>query len=147
MTTDLKRNISDSLILLITSLNKKVFNPIELRKIIPYPASHIRVLMYLKHSGPVPISQVARDLDISKPNMTPIIDKLIIEDLVKRYNDPDDRRIIKIEVADKASELFEKHGAYIKDIISNKISFLSDEELSEFHALIQKMLSVVSKLN
>ena len=65
------------------------------------PPSHARIIFYLKFSGPVPISHAAKDLDISKPNMTPIIDKLIAEDLVRRYDDPNDRRIIKLEVTDR----------------------------------------------
>ena len=37
---------------------------------------------------------MAKDLSISKPNMTPIIDKLVKEGYVDRYYDDNDRRVI-----------------------------------------------------
>lgn len=147
MMTDSKKNIADALVLLISSLNRKIFNPHELMKNFPVPPSHARVIFYLKGHGPARISQVARDLGISKPNMTPIIDKLIMEGLVRRYDDPSDRRVVKVEITGRANELFEKREEYMREIIAGKVSLLSDEELSELDGLIAKMTAMIDKLN
>lgn len=144
---DYKKDISDSLIDLITSLNKKIFDPSEPAKRFSMPHSHVRVLFYLKKFGPVPISQVAKDLDILRSNMTPIIDKLIAEDFVRRHNDPSDRRVIKVEITNKADELFKRHVDYLKEAISSKISSLSNEDLSKLYELILEMASIISKLD
>lgn len=138
--------ISDSLINLLDSFNKKIFDPEEQRKQFSIPSSNIRVTFYLLINGPSSISQVAKDLGISKPNMTPIIDNLIMENLVNRYDDPNDRRIKIIEATTKANELIEKRHELMKDKISEKVSSLSDEDLIELNDVVQRMLTIINKL-
>ena len=84
MTTLNLNDISDNLYLLLFSLNKHIFNPNTLTKKFNIPYSHIKVLFYLVNNGPLPISKMAKELCISKPNMTPVIDKLVEEGLVTK---------------------------------------------------------------
>ena len=78
MDTSNLNDISDNLYLLLFSLNKHIFNPNALAKKFNIPHSHIKVLFYLVHNGPISISKMAKDLYVSKPNMTPVIDKKIV---------------------------------------------------------------------
>ncbi|MBX7293810.1 MarR family transcriptional regulator [Clostridium chauvoei] len=139
--------ISDSLFKMLFQLNKKVFNQDEIIKRIPMPPSHVKVIFHLIHTGPSSVSQIAQNLCISKPNMTPIIDKLISEDLVTRYEDPKDRRIIRIELTKKATILFEEHKQRIKDMLLKKISNLCEEDLLILESSINNLTNIVSKLD
>ncbi|ATD55541.1 MarR family winged helix-turn-helix transcriptional regulator [Clostridium chauvoei] len=145
-TIDLTK-ISDSLFKMLFQLNKKVFNQDEIIKRIPMPPSHVKVIFHLIHTGPSSVSQIAQNLCISKPNMTPIIDKLISEDLVTRYEDPKDRRIIRIELTKKATILFEEHKQRIKDMLLKKISNLCEEDLLILESSINNLTNIVSKLD
>ena len=94
--------ISEDFFVLMMLLHKKVVKLEDFMKSMAMPPSHVKVVFYLAHNGPSSVSSIARDLCISKPNMTPIIDKLLECGYVTRYEDPKDRRVIRIEVTEKA---------------------------------------------
>ena len=105
--------ISDDLFSLIIQLNSKLFSSSKMVKCSPLPPSHVKVIFHLMNNGSSSISDIASSLCISKPNMTPIIDKLIKEDLVCRQEDCNDRRIIRIQLTQKAYEIAKnKEGFY-----------------------------------
>ena len=58
MTTLYLNEISDNLYLLLLSLNRHIFNPTVLTKKFNVPHSHIKVLFYLIHHGPISISKM-----------------------------------------------------------------------------------------
>lgn len=139
--------VSENLFSLIMQLNNKLFNSDKITKCSPLPPSHVKVIFYLMHNGSSSISDIASNLEISKPNMTPIIDKLIKEDLVCRKEDLQDRRIIRIELTKKAHEMVEYHQNKLKGILLDKISNLCDDDLSKMGDLIIKLTSIIEKLN
>ena len=145
MTTLYLNEISDNLYLLLLSLNRHIFNPTVLTKKFNVPHSHIKVLFYLIHNGPIPISKMAKELCISKPNMTPVIDKLVEEGLVLRDYDPTDRRVILIQTTPKALEFLKETQDYVKEIIKEKLSSLNDEDINTLSTSLESLLSVIKK--
>ena len=145
MTTLNLNDISDNLYLLLFSLNKHIFNPNALTKKFNIPHSHIKVLFYLVHNGPISISKMAKDLYVSKPNMTPVIDKLVEDGLVTRDYDPTDRRVILIRATPKALGVLKGGKEYIKEVIREKISPLSDEDISNLSSSLDTLLAVINK--
>ncbi|MEG0307308.1 MAG: MarR family transcriptional regulator [Clostridium sp.] len=139
--------ISDDLFTLIIQFHKKMIKPEEFIKSLPIPPSHVKVIFYLSHAGSSSVSQIAKDLSISKPNMTPIIDKLIEEGYVIRYEDPNDRRVLRVEVTYKAQELFELKKHLAKSLLQEKISTLSPEDLKSLGTVVKEFSSIVDKLN
>lgn len=144
-TTNLS-NISDKLYKLVLTLNKDLINPHDLMKGFPIPPSHVKVMFYLRHKESCSISEIAQVLQISKPNMTPIIDKLIQEGLVNRYNDSNDRRILRIELTEKAYDFFKCQEEKVKERLAKKISFLDLSDLEDLDLVIDKLFNLVQKL-
>ncbi|MBE6071500.1 MAG: MarR family transcriptional regulator [Clostridium butyricum] len=131
-------------------LKKFPMPPKELQQYIQeysMPPSHIKVIIYLARVNSAPISQIASTLNISKSNMTPIIDKLISYGLVKRYNDPKDRRILRVELTDLALKIFDTFKDYMRSTLLGKLSLLSNEDISEIQTCIEKLTIVFSKLS
>ena len=145
MTTLYLNEISDNLYLLLLSLNRHIFNPTVLTKKFNVPHSHIKVLFYLIHHGPISISKMTKELCISKPNMTPVIDKLVEEGLVTRDYDPTDRRVILIQTTPKALEFLKETQDYVKEIIKEKLSSLNDEDINTLSTSLESLLSVIKK--
>ena len=139
-------DISDNLLNLLFQIHNRLFNPSEMVKGVSIPPSHVKVIFYLSQKKSMSVSDVAKCLDISKPNMTPIIDKLISNGLVNRYTDPDDRRKINIELTEKAHNLLKNKKREIKDNLFNKISTLNDEDLYKLDASIREMYDILIKL-
>ncbi|KEJ01191.1 MarR family transcriptional regulator [Clostridium botulinum A2B7 92] len=139
--------ISQDLYDLLLNLQKKLFNPDELKKKFSLPPSHIKVIVYLKHNGNCSISKIAKDLLISKPNMTPIIDKLICENMVARYTDPKDRRVIRVELTEEGALFIKDQEKLIKTLLTEKISDLSSEDLQYLSNHIIKIKNIILKIN
>ena len=110
------------------------------------PSSHTKVVFYLAQSGSSSISQVAKTLNISKSNMTPIIDKLISYGLVTRYTDSNDRRVLRIELTEKAIKLFTSVRETACKSFAEKISTLTDEEISILNDSISNLITLLGKL-
>lgn len=139
-------NLSNNLFNLLINLNKKVFSHRDMIKTFPMPSSHARVIFYLAHSNSSSISNIAKDLGICKPNMTPIIDKLIEDDFVQRYSDDNDRRIIRIKLTEKAYKLLNKRKESFNIELQEKVSLLSDEDLKLLEIYTNGLSKIISKL-
>lgn len=111
------------------------------------PNSHVRVILYLARCNSSSISEIAKNLNISKPNMTPIIDKLIDEDLVTRYPDHNDRRILRVDLTPKATNLFNDIRNSAKQIISDKISNLNNDDLNRLETSLTNLIDISQKLS
>lgn len=110
------------------------------------PNSHIRVILYLTKFNSSSISEIAKNLNISKSNMTPIIDKLIDENLVNRYTDPNDRRVLRVDLTPKATDFFNDLRNCAKNIIFEKISKLDEDDLSKLETSLIDLISISKKL-
>lgn len=112
----------------------------------PMAPSHAKVILYLMTSNSSSISQIASNLGILKSNMTPIIDRLVEHNLVNKFPDPKDRRVLRVELTDKALELFAIVQSILKESIVKKLSNLSDEELTLLDEHTLKLSEIVKKL-
>ncbi|HEY5585967.1 MAG TPA: MarR family winged helix-turn-helix transcriptional regulator [Ruminiclostridium sp.] len=140
-------NISSDLLDLVLLLTSRIFNPTQMSKGVPIPHSHMKVIFHLVMSGTCPVSKIANDLIISKPNMTPIIDNLISEGYVNRYDDPNDRRVTMIEATEKAQLFLKEHRERLKNLLTEKISVLGHDDLETLKSLIIPMTNVISKID
>jgi DNA-binding MarR family transcriptional regulator len=58
------------------------------------PGAQKKILFYLDYRGPGRMSDLARQVSITMPAATAVVDKLVKSGLVSRENDPADRRVI-----------------------------------------------------
>ena len=77
-------NLPENLLDLLVLIHNKLLNPNEVVKGCIIPPSHMKVIFYLANKKSMSVSNVAKWLYISKPNMTPIIDKLSDQRYVNR---------------------------------------------------------------
>lgn len=138
-------DLSENLYILLLSLNRHILNPHTLTKKFNVPHSHIKVLFYLIHHGPTSISKMAKELCISKPNMTPVIDKLVEDGLVTRDYDPNDRRVILIQSTDKALDFLKEGKEYIKEDIREKLSTLDNNDINIISNSLDDLLAIINK--
>lgn len=139
-------NISRELFKLIMQIHRKTVRQDEFLKCTSMPPSHMKVIFYIQHFGPSTVSDVAKNLNISKPNMTPIIDNLVSSDLVKRYEDPNDRRKILLEVSEKGHKFLNKKKQEIVSSLSSRISTLkSEDDLKTLKESVEKLNEIIAK--
>lgn len=146
MDTNQLNKLSGDLYNLMLYLHNKIFHPNDTMKNLPIPPSHVKVILYLTRRGTSSISEIAKNLAISKPNMTPIIDKLISEGMLNRYNDPNDRRVLRVELTDKAYKFIKEQEDLIKSNLAQKISSLSEEDLNVLDKNVTSIIEIILKL-
>lgn len=139
-------NVSEQFFTLIMLIHKKILRPEEFMKAFPIPPSHAKVIFYLTQKGPSPVSAIGKELCISKSNMTPIIDKLLEDGYVNRYEDTNDRRIIRIELTEKACQVFKLKKEYAIDSLNERFSTLENEEIDSLDELLCEFNRIISKL-
>lgn len=64
------------------------------------PTGLIHVLFMLSDMGSMTISEISERLSIAKPNITPMVDRLIEGGYVERVRSKDDRRVVNIVIHD-----------------------------------------------
>ncbi len=144
---DTLEQITAVLLAMLPLLKKKLFRgdgTDENRGIIH---SQTHILILLQQQKAMPISEIGKQLLISPSNMTPLIDKLIDEDLVVRRPDKKDRRVINVAITRRGLEHLEALKKARMDSFKTKLSNLSDDDLSLLLSSLQNILKVVAKVD
>ena len=109
--------------------------------------SHFQIMAVLKKSGKLPISEVAKQLFISTPNMTKLLNKLIDEDMIERIPDEKDRRIINIKLTEKGNNYLEDSFEDIKLSLKNKFSTLPNDKLDKLNESLVTLKDVLNEIS
>ena len=107
---------------------------------------YYQILGILFDLGSLPISEIGRKLYISKPNMTPLIDKLVSDGWVKRSRSNKDRRIVNIEITEEGKKfLFEARKVVEKNIKEN-LSNLDENEIKTLNESLENIKKLTLKI-
>ncbi len=106
------------------------------------PGTLFVVGILVKHKK-LTMSEIACRLSVPKPHVTGMVDKLIAEDLVERLSDPDDRRIVYIQLTDKGHETYTTVRTLISEELHQKLQLLSDEQISVLSIASQQVKDIL----
>ena len=128
------------------SVRRKLFRTalVHIREDISPP--HFEIMRTLEETGTLHVTEIGERLQIPKPQMTHLIDKLVSLDMVERQPDTRDRRIINIALTSKSKTLLKKHKRRIKNAIKETLSSLTEKELGELSTSLRKLRDILSKL-
>ena len=127
-------------------MHSKFVNFHTISKTCEVPQSYIRVLFILKRFKEKTMSEMARFMSVSKPNLTPVIDRLILDGYVERKPGHKDRRKLLISLTDEGLKYLEQVESKIKDYTASKLEGLSIEDLEELNDSSKKITEILRKL-
>lgn len=107
---------------------------------------HIEIMHTLREEGTQHIAEIGERLQIPKPQMTHLLDRLEQLNIVHRQPDPADRRIINVALTEKGRRIGEEFDRVIRDGVGEKLARLSDAELKELSVSLHKLYTLFSKL-
>jgi DNA-binding MarR family transcriptional regulator len=107
---------------------------------------HFEIMKLLEEAGTLHIAEIGERLQIARPQMTHLIDRLVELGMVKRETYIEDRRMINIILTEKGMTILNEHDSDIKDAIMGTLSFLTDEELQDLSTSLKKLKGIFSKL-
>lgn len=102
--------------------------------------SSILVLQELRQKGAQKQTELASTLGYTPGAMTNIASKLINEAYAIRKYDAGDRRVIRLEITEKGVQLLEEAQQKGTEIRKEMFEVLSEEEVSQFLAIQEKLL-------
>ena len=86
----------------------------------------------------MPVLEIAGRMIQVVPAMTGLIDRLEKQDLVGRHRCPEDRRVIYIELTEKARKLLDQLDEPLLELHRNLMGHLTKAELKELNRLLEK---------
>lgn len=112
----------------------------------PVPPIHFFTLVCLYDHGAQTVTELSKHLQISKQQMSPIIEKLFRSGCVARQKDPGDRRNTRISVTDAGYQILESHHRRLLELLCEKLKQLTDEETAQFYTATKNFNRFFAKL-
>ena len=110
------------------------------------PLSHVQVLAMLQDSGTMSVSEISRRLGIAKPNITPLVDRLLEAGLVDRQRDQNDRRVVNIVILNAGSEKLAAIRKTIAGQVQQQVEKLSVSEFKELSDALESITRILSEI-
>jgi DNA-binding MarR family transcriptional regulator len=104
--------------------------------------SHFGALFHLHHSGSCGVTEVGEHLGVTSAAASQMLDRLVHLGLVSRAEDPDDRRVKRIELTEKGRQVIEGGIRARQEWVNDLAEALTQDEknrlISDLETLIQK---------
>ncbi len=131
---------------IMTSYNdiSKSINPKGLLKI-NLTAAQIKLLTCFSDREELNMSELSRNLGVSMPTMTAMVDRLVNSKMVKRERDTIDRRIVRAGLTDSGREMLRKLVRIRKKEMEKILMNLTEEEMKGFLTSMEMVAQLLSK--
>lgn len=131
---------------LMTVIDRRLIRPHEqkTRRIVSPLVIHVLTMLAEKKSATM--TELAREIQISKPQLTPIIDKLCESDEVRREHDERDRRIINIRITPAGMSKLQELQETLFDSIKSKLVGLDKNEILSLQHALNDLFRIVNKM-
>lgn len=105
------------------------------------PISHIQTLVLLKDYGKLSASELSRYLGIAKPNITPLVNRLIDEGYVCRERSKEDKRVVHVVLMPEGVQKLEDILHTIIDENQDWVgNFMSRKQLKDVESSLATIL-------
>ena len=113
---------------------------------LPIPLNQFGALMVIFTEESVSITDISHILNISKQQMTTVIDKLVCNGMVQKAPDPHDRRRSVITLTPAGQKILDDQNERVRQLFNQHIQQLNEDETAQlsdsiltFNQLLEKM--------
>lgn len=132
---------------LMQLMTRKLLRPIEqLTKNFTSPLQ-LHTMLILSEKKFSTMTEISRDINISKQQMTPIIDRLIDTGFVHREHDNIDRRSVNINLTSAGVDFLDNFGKNITSVMKRKIECLDNDDLHSLHHALDDLSRIIHKIS
>lgn len=96
-----------------------------------------------EHKKPLLASELAEALNVSRPNITNLINVLIEKELVRQVEDKDDKRRKRLVLSEKGIEILESLQPHREQLNSDLFGTLTSEQKATFLTLVEQSIGVL----
>jgi DNA-binding MarR family transcriptional regulator len=107
---------------------------------------HFEIMKMLEEGGTLHITQIGEKLQIPRPRMTQLIDKLVDTDMVERERNDIDRRTVNIMLSTKGKKFLKQHSKMIRKSMKTILSCLNANDLEDLSVSLRKLKYIFARL-
>ena len=111
------------------------------RNIDAFNGAQGRILYVLWQQNGVPIREISHKTGLSAATLTGMLDRMEAANLVRRVDDPNDRRKQLIELTEEARNLQREYDAISAEMDSLYFKGFSEKEADKLQSLLERVLS------
>lgn len=123
-----RKEMMEYLLKLLPLINKRFLREDELFKSDNLFPSHIQILLVLSEQKQMTMSEISRSINVINSNLTPLVDKLIKLNYLKRQPSKKDRRVVYISLTTSGKHYVEEHKKYVKTLLDEKFTNLTEDQ-------------------
>lgn len=103
------------------------------------------VLEQLSLRKEIPMSELAKQMNVTCPAATGLIDRLIAQGLVARQGDPEDRRVIRISLTPKGRRALNNIWDQKRRMIQEVFGQIPAADRAQYLATLEKVVEILSR--
>ncbi len=126
-------------------LKKRLFRPDFEQGANQLPLSYAQVLATLSIEESMTVTEISERFDIAKPNITPLIDRMIEAGYVKRVRNTTDRRVVHVFILDKGREKVTEMVKSLQDTVQGWSKTMTEEDMGRVTDAIELIRSILAK--
>lgn len=139
-------SISNNIFTVLPLLRKRLLHMDTIQGEHGIPLSHVQVLSMLSETGSMSVSEISQHLGIAKPNITPLVDRLIEANLVERIRDMQDRRVVNIVILDDGRKKLADIRSSIGEHVQEWAQSLTAAEFRELADALQSLTRILAQI-
>lgn len=140
-------SVAELLVALLPIFQEKVVRSSEVRRGGEISPSQYQVLAAVYDNGPLSMSSLAARLRVSKPNLTPLVDKLLKGRYVERNTDRKDRRVVLVSLAGKGREFLQARRRALISSLNARLKGLSQTERGRLASALSTIRETLAKVD
>ncbi len=113
---------------------------------VPLPVNQFCTLIALMNEGSMSVSDLSQALQVSKQQMSSIVERLVEAGHVTKAQDRSDRRRSIVSLTKSGQEILDRHSNKIRDRFEGRLKELTPEELTSIQAGILRFHDSIAKL-
>lgn len=136
-------SVARNLFLALPIFRKRLLHMDVIQREFNVPLSHVQVLAMLNDNGSMNVSEISRRLGIAKPNITPLIDRLIADQFVERSRDDADRRMVNVHICPAGVARLQEIRVKMRELVGEWATSLSITDLRNLNQSLTTITQVL----
>ena len=109
--------------------------------------SQVVTLMRIYEKATTRVGVLSKEMRVSAPTMSGVVDRLVRSGYIKRAYDKADRRVINVELTQKGRKLVEQLLSEINTRWYRILTHLSEEGRENYLRILKRVVEILSKEN
>ncbi|MBE5766482.1 MAG: MarR family transcriptional regulator [Clostridiales bacterium] len=139
-------SISDKLFQVMPLLRKRMLRVDGVQSEYGIPFSHVQVLAMLENSGSMSVSEISRRFGIAKPNITPLVDRLISAGFVERVRNKADRRVVDVYILDSGRQKLKEIQQALHEQVISWSDTISSQDFVELSDALSTIIRIMGEI-